>query len=92
MENMEAHMTEKYNQHYYEFAEDKYKGRYWNCNGYACAIVASIGREGAWSAYISGAAPESEEEALDFVARHGAKLSETDARYFFPRIKLPYRH
>ncbi len=85
-------MPENFGNHYFEFAPDKYEGHYWNSNGYACAIVASVGAEGAWSAYIGGAAPEREEEALDFVARHGAKLSEGDARHFFPEIKLPYRN
>lgn len=76
---------------YHEFQLDKYEGRYWNANGFACAVVASIGQEGKWSAYIGGADPQSEEEALDFVARHGVKLEEEDARHFFPAIDLPYR-
>ena len=81
----------KYNHLYYEFQPDKYEGRYFNTNGYGCAIVASVGVEGAWSAYIGGCPPESEEEGLDFVVKYGAKLSETDARHFFPAIDLPYR-
>ena len=85
-------MSQKYNEFYYEFEPNKYEGRYWNSNGYACAIVASVGVEGAWSAYIGGADPRSEEEGLAFVARGGAKLSEEDARHFFPDIKLPYRY
>lgn len=76
---------------YYEFAPDRYEGRYWNSNGYGCAVVASIGVEGAWAAYIGGCAPESEEAGLDWVARRGVKLSEKDARHFFPELDLPYR-
>ena len=81
----------KYSNYYYEFAHDKYEGRYFNSNGYGCAVVASVGVEGAWSAYMGGCSPESEEEGLRSVADFGAKLSEKDARHFFPAIKLPYR-
>lgn len=76
---------------YHEFEPDKYEGRYWNANGYATAVVASIGIEGAWSAYIGGCPPASEEAGLPIVAREGAKLTEADARHFFPKIDLPYR-
>lgn len=75
----------------HEFAPNKYEGRYWNANGYATAVVASIGDEGAWSAYIGGCPPKSEEEGLQIVARDGCKLSEEDARHFFPDLDLPYR-
>ena len=77
---------------YHEFALDKYEGRYWNSNGYAVGVVASIGTGDDWSAYIGGAAPESEQEGLLFIALHGSKLSEQDARYFFPELELPYRN
>ena len=30
------------NYKYYEFVPNKYEGRYWNSNGFACAVVASI--------------------------------------------------
>ncbi len=76
---------------YYEFTSNKYEARYWNANGYACAVVASIGAEGAWAAYIGGCAPESEDAGLQFVATSGCKLSENDARHFFPDLDLPYR-
>jgi len=76
---------------YYEFAPDKFEGRYFNTNGYGCAVVASIGHGGDWAAYIGGCPGHREEEDLDFVARFGAKLSEHDARHFFPEIDLPYR-
>ncbi len=84
-------MTTTLRGQFHEFAIDKYQARYWNSNGYAVAVVASIGVEGAWSAYIGGADPESEEEGLKFVASHGNKLDEEDARYFFPNLDLPYR-
>lgn len=76
---------------YHQFALDKYEGRYWNASGYATAVVASVGQEGAWSAYIGGGPPEREEDCLEFVVSYGAKLSEADARHFFPEIDLPYR-
>lgn len=76
---------------FYEFEPNKYEGRYFNSNGYGCAIVATVGHGGDWTAYIGGCSPESEEEGLAFVASHGSKLSETDARYFFPGVDLPYR-
>ena len=75
----------------HEFAIDNFEGRYWNANGYATAVVASIGTEGAWSAYIGGCPPESEEEGLLFVIKWGSKLLEEDARHFFPDLDLPYR-
>jgi len=85
----------------------KLEGRYWNPStethpNLNIAIIASITlkpktndfpAEGFdWAAYI-GAAPEAntEEAALKVVSKYGAKLSETDARYFFPDIELPYR-
>ncbi len=76
---------------FYEFAIDKYEGRYWNSNGYGCAVVASIGYGGDWSAYIGGCDPKSEEVGLKFIAEHGSKLTEKDTRYFFPNLDLPYR-
>ena len=76
---------------YHEFGPNKYEGRYWNSNGYATAVVASIGHEGAWSAYIGGGPTEREQDCLTTVLENGAKLSEVDARHFFPDIDLPYR-
>ena len=78
--------------HRYEFELDHYEGRYWNTNGYPCAVIASIGVEGAWAAYIGGCDPQNEDEGLKFVAAYGAKLSEKDARHFFPELaEMPYR-
>ena len=91
---------------YYIFEETESKrrleGRYWN-PGIDCypnlniCVVASItkkpdGEGFDWAGYI-GADPaaHSEEVALKTVASYGAKLSEKDARYFFPDIELPYR-
>ncbi len=68
------------------------EGHYWNANYYAMAIVASITEGIDWAAYIGGAdhtIPEG--DAVQFVADRGCKLSEKDARHFFPNIKLPYR-
>lgn len=91
---------------YWIFYEDDHKrqleGRYWN-PGIDCfpnlniCIVASItkapnGDIFDWAAYI-GADPEAntEETALKTTTKYGTKLSEKDARYFFPDIEAPYR-
>lgn len=81
---------------YYCFEEDKWsirlEGRYWNPQGQNICVIASITKGIDWAAYI-GASPgaRSEDTALLEVAFYGAKLSEKDARYFFPEVKLPYR-
>ena len=84
-------MTTQLSQRYYEFEENKFEGRYWNSNGFAVAVVALVTPQVDWGAYIGGASPEREEEGLRFVATHGNKLTEEDARYFFPHIDLKYR-
>jgi len=67
-------------------------GRYYNANYYATAIVASITEGIDWAAYIGGANHTlSESEAMLYVRDYGCKLSEKDARHFFPNIELPYR-
>jgi len=86
------------------FLKDKGKriieARYWNVNYAGIAIVASVtyAREEPldWSAYIGAHSqvPISygEEETIEFVLNYGAKLSERDARYFFPDLKdIPFR-
>ena len=66
--------------------------RYYNTIYYATAIVASITGGIDWAAYIGGADPDiSKENAVEYVGNCGDKLSERDARHFFPNIKLPYR-
>ncbi len=68
------------------------EGRYYNANYYATAIVAVITEGIDWAVYIGGAPHDiREREAIEFVADKGDKLSESDAKYFFPDIKLPYR-
>ena len=84
--------TERKEYPYYQWSPDKYEGRYWNINGLGVAIIASVGVEGAWSAYIGASTPMREEETLAQVLYEGAKLSEKDARHFFPEIDLPYRN
>lgn len=82
---------------YYRFHEDEwkvyFKGRFWNCQGKQIAIVACITKTIDWAAYIGTDAPDSytEDGTLRYVAAKGCKLSESDARYFFPDIDLPYR-
>ena len=82
---------------HYVFQEDQYKqhleGRFWNQSGKQLAIVAVITKGVDWAAYIGTDAPDSyrEEDTLKYVAAHGCKLAEEDARYFFPNVKSPYR-
>ena len=70
------------------------EGRYFNANGFSLAIVASITKGIDWAAYIGShsSTNRSEEETLHFVKDKGCKLSEKDARHFFPDIQMPYRY
>lgn len=72
--------------------EEKYEARFWNCQGKHIAIVACITKGIDWAAYIGANNSYTEEGTLAYVAERGCKLSEEDARYFFPEIKLRYRH
>ena len=74
-----------------EFRKGCFEGGYWNAGGYAAAIVACVGHAGDWAAYIGGCPPDSEEDGLRHVAASGAKLTEEDARHFFPGVELRYR-
>ena len=66
--------------------------RYYNANYFATAIVASITEGIDWAAYIGGADHTiPEEAAVEYIRDYGCKLSESDARHYFPDIKLPYR-
>ena len=66
--------------------------RYYNACGYAIAIVASITKDIDWVAYIGADdGMRLEIETVEFVLGWGCKLSEKDARYYFPDIELPYR-
>jgi|TARA_Y100000310_G_C20696669_1_gene826190 hypothetical protein len=76
---------------YYEFDQDHYEGRYYNTNGKGIAIVAAVTKGIDWAAYIGADDGWHESDCLDWAAKHGAKLSEQDARHFFPAIELPYR-
>jgi len=77
---------------YREFATDKFRGEYWNSNGYATAVVAVVSPGINWAAYIGGGPDEHEIDCLEFVASSGAKLREDHARHFFPEETLPYRN
>jgi len=74
----------------------KYKisARYFNAQGWAVAIIASVTHAVDWAAYIGATFGSlSEEDTAEYVAKHGCKLAEHDARYFFPELKyLQYRH
>ena len=77
---------------HYQFAPGRFEARYWNSNGYGCAVIAWVTEGIDWAAYIGGCPPQSEEAGCRFVADYGAKLWEEDARYFFPElVELPYR-
>lgn len=69
-------------------------GRYFNAQGWAVAIVASVTHGLDWAAYIGATfGPLSEEETVQDVVKFGCKLPEEDARYFFPELKdMAYRH
>lgn len=74
---------------------DRYsiEGRYYNANGFAVAIIASITREVDWAAYIGATNDDKREaETVQAVLEFGCKLSEKDAKHYFPEIELPYRH
>jgi len=75
---------------------DKYniEGRYFNAQGWAVAIVASITHGVDWGAYIGATwGPLSEGETIQEVLKWGCKLREEDAWHFFPQLKdMPYRH
>ena len=79
----------------YRFIKTDHKealeGRYFCANGFSLAIVAGITKSIDWAAYIGADQSNTEEETLFFVLIRGCKLSEEDARHFFPDIELPYR-
>jgi len=70
-------------------------GRYTNVNGVGIAIVASVTKGVDWAAYIGASADINftEEETIQYTLKYGNKLSEADARYYFPDlyIKQNYR-
>lgn len=72
--------------------------RYYNSNGFATAVVAVVdewedGSGGEWACYTGGTdLTQHEKDAVRWLARHGAKMPERDARYFFPELlDMPYR-
>lgn len=69
------------------------EARYYNANNFAISIIAVINEGLDWAAYIGSTDSHitSEEETIDFVAKHGCKLTKKDAMYYFPDIKLRYR-
>jgi len=70
-----------------------HEARYWNTNGTQIAIVAVVTEGIDWAAYIGGMQSNQGTEAntCRWTADYGAKLSEKDARHFFPEMTLPYR-
>lgn len=64
------------------------QARYWNVNYCAVTIVASVTHEIDWAVYIGGVFGATlEAEAIAWTLKHGAKMTEEDARYFFPEFK-----
>ncbi len=69
-----------------------YEGRYTNCNGYNIVIVASVSVYDSaaiqkvidWAAYIGADTSAKEIYAIQYTLSHGNKLSESDAKYYFP--------
>lgn len=62
----------------------KYCGRYYNANGCAVAIVAVVTEGIDWAVYIGATQPDvPQEETVEWVAKHGCKLSIEDARHYF---------
>ena len=68
------------------------EGRYWNSNGKGIVVVASITEDIDWAAYIGADNGWSEQDCIEWAKDYGSKLSESDARHFFPNVTLPYRH
>ena len=71
------------------------RGRYYNANGFAVAIVAVVTEGIDWAAYIGGTHDDrSADETVIWITRYGCKLSEGDARHYFnsEEFSLPYRH
>jgi len=66
--------------------------RYWNSCGAGIAIVARVTEGIDWAAYIGADDGQSEMMCVARTADEGGKLSEVDARHFFPDIELSYRH
>lgn len=75
-------------------AKQYLEGRFWNHGGKQLAIVAIVTKGIDWAAYIGTDAPDSYSEQItcEYVAEWGAKLSEKDAKHFFPEISLRYRY
>ena len=71
---------------------DRFEARYWNSNGKGICVMAVVTNGIDWAAYIGADNGYSEEECQKSTCEYGAKLSENDARYFFPKMELPYRH
>ena len=73
--------------------KEAHEARYWNPQNANICIMASVTPNIDWAAYI-GANPHAyrEEEAMEWALDLGAKLSEEDARYFFPQFEgIKYR-
>lgn len=85
--------------------EKMLRWHYWNANGFAIAIVASISmwpnnnshddhKPFDWACYIGATEGTRtlENETVEFVHKHGCKLSYDEACAFFPHFaKITYR-
>lgn len=68
------------------------EGRYGCPQGRGICIVASITHGIDWAAYIGADQGRREADCITWTDHFGAKLTETDARHYFPDITMPYRH
>ena len=62
---------------------------YWNANNFAVVIVALEGGCNDWAAYIGATDSFSfpEYETVEFVKKHGCKISKDHAEFLFPEFK-----
>lgn len=76
------------------FNNELVTARYFNANGVAVAIVASVNRRGDgsvfdWAAYIGGSTKTMHEhQCVNAVAERGVKLLIGDAIHFFPDLPV----
>lgn len=67
-------------------------GRYWNYQGVAGIAIVAVVTEGIdWAAYIGVDDGWSTRACHETAAEYGEKLTEADARHFFPDIEESYR-
>lgn len=66
------------------------EGRYWNSNGRGICVVAIVNEGIDWTAYVGADDGEDESHCIGWTTNYGIKLSEEDAKHFFPEIATKY--